>query len=300
MLATTDDMYRMLFVGGLMQVCLGACGNDLGFGASGNSDVDAGTDTDAEVAVQVGGLPCDIQTFLASNCQTCHSSRPTGGAPMPLMGYRDLTAKNRQGELIADRVLARITDTASPMPPMPAPAVPAADITMFQRWVASGTPQSSCGADPGPSPPGPFDGPTVCTSGRMWTGGNSESPLMHPGRACIACHATTGGDVVERHGEAPRFTIAGTAYPTGHEPDDCNGATSASVEITDANQKVTTLPVNAAGNFFTTSAVAFPIHVALVANGKRRAMSASPPRGDCNGCHTEAGANQAPGRITLP
>jgi hypothetical protein len=291
-------MYRVLFVGGLVQLCLAACGNDLGFGPSGSSEADAGVD--AEVAAQLGGLPCDVQTFLASSCQTCHSTRPSGGAPMSLMSYRDLTAKNRQGARIADRVLARITDTASPMPPMPAPAVAAADVAMFQRWVGSGTPQSSCGADPGPSPPGPFDGPTVCTSARMWTGGDHESPLMHPGRACIACHATSGGDDVERHGEAPQFTIGGTVYPTGHEPDDCNGATSASVEITDVNQKVITLPVNGAGNFFTTSAVAFPIHVAVVANGKRRAMSASPPRGDCNSCHTENGANMAPGRIALP
>jgi hypothetical protein len=219
---------------------------------------------------------------------------------MPLMSYRDLTAKNRDGAMIADRVLVRITDTASPMPPMPAPAVSAADIGMFQRWVNSGAPQSSCGTDPGPTEPGPFDGPTVCTSGRMWTGGNHESPLMHPGRACIACHTASGGDDAEEHDDAPRFTIGGTVYPTGHEPDDCNGATSASVEITDANQKVITLPVNAAGNFFTSSPVAFPIHVAVVAGGKRRAMSASPPRGDCNSCHTQDGANQAPGRIALP
>jgi hypothetical protein len=299
MLATPDRMYRVLFVGGLVQLCLVACGNDHGLGPSGNGDVDAGTGADADVAAQLGGLPCDVQTFLASNCQTCHSSRPSGGAPMSLMSYRDLTARNREGALIADRVLARITDAASPMPPMPAPAVPAADIAMFQRWVGSGTPQSSCGADPGPTAPGPFDGPTVCTSGRTWTGGENESPLMHPGRACIACHTTSGGDD-DRHGEAPLFTIAGTAYPTGHEPDDCYGATVASVEITDANQKVTTLPVNAAGNFFTTAAIAFPIHVAVVASGKRRAMSASPPRGDCNSCHTQDGANQAPGRIALP
>ncbi len=40
---------------------------------------------------------------------------------------------------------------------------------------------------------------------------------MHPGVACIACHVTTGG-------EAPNFAIAGTAYPTGHEYDDCSAA----------------------------------------------------------------------------
>lgn len=291
-------MTRALYLSVIAQLCLVGCGNDHGFGPGSGPGVDSDVDAGEIVPVQLGGLPCDVQTFLAATCQSCHSSKPSGGAPMSLMSYRDLTATNRQGTMIASRVLARITDALSPMPPMPAPAVSAADVAMFQRWVSSGTPQSDCGADPGPTQPGPFDGPTVCTSGRTWTGGESESPLMHPGRACIACHTTSGGD--DRHGEAPLFTIAGTAYPTGHEPDDCYGATSASVEVTDANQKVTTLPVNAAGNFFTTSAVAFPIHVAIVANGKRRAMSASPPRGDCDSCHTEDGANQAPGRIALP
>jgi hypothetical protein len=142
--------------------------------------------------------------------------------------------------------------------------------------------------------PGPFDGPTVCTSGRMWRGGDDGSPQMHPGRACITCHANQDDD------DAPRFAIGGTVYPTGHEPNDCNGATSAVVEVTDANGAVTMLPVNAAGNFFTTRRIATPFPVAVLANGKRRMMNASPPRGDCNSCHTPEGANGAPGRITLP
>jgi hypothetical protein len=69
--------------------------------------------------------------------------------------------------------------------------------------------------------------------------------------------------------EAPRLQIGGTVYPTGHEPNDCYGATSAAVEVTDANGQVTSLPVNESGNFLTSQAIAFPIHVAVVANGKR-------------------------------
>ena len=49
----------------------------------------------------------------------------------------------------------------------------------------------------------------------MWTGGNRGSADMNPGRACITCHSTMNG---------PSLTIAGTVYPTAHEPDLCNGA----------------------------------------------------------------------------
>jgi hypothetical protein len=125
----------------------------------------------------------------------------------------------------------------------------------------------------------------------MWTGGNRESSLMHPGDACIACHST---------GEGPRFAFGGTVYPTGHEPDDCNGATSASVVVTDANGQVITRTTNAAGNFSYSGAIAFPIHAKVVTASGERAMVNAVPSGDCNSCHTQTGAMMAPGRITLP
>jgi hypothetical protein len=34
--------------------------------------------------------------------------------------------------------------------------------------------------------------------------------------------------------------------------------------------------------------------------GKTRAMVAPQTNGDCNSCHTENGANKAPGRVLLP
>jgi uncharacterized membrane protein len=37
---------------------------------------------------------------------------------------------------------------------------------------------------------------------------------MHPGGACITCHTIKGG---------PAFKVAGTVFPTLHEPNDCNG-----------------------------------------------------------------------------
>ena len=63
-----------------------------------------------------------------------------------------------------------------------------------------------------------------------------------------------------------------------------------------------TLTVNAVGNFHADKHTTFslPYHARVVAAGKTRAMSAAQTDGDCNGCHTEAGAQNAPGRIALP
>ena len=266
------------------------CGNDLGEGPF-SVGVDAST-----VTASIGGLPCDVNAVLADHCQACHGTTLAGGAPMHLTSYEDLVA-DRNGVATARRCLDRMRNTTAQMPPPPASSVTAAEIATFQAWVTAGMPRGDCTA-PGN---GPFDGPPVCTSGKTWTGGNSESPLMHPGVACIACHARSGDGVSPSdHGGAPIFRVAGTVYPTGHEPNDCNGATGVAVEVTDATGAMTTLPVNAAGNFFSSAALPAPIHVAVVAGGKRRAMSGSPPTGDCNSCHTQAGANLAPGRIVQP
>lgn len=270
-------MPRTLFVCVCVQLWLAGCGNDLG--------------SDPTTAAK-SGLPCDVQAFLSDRCQGCHGSQLAGGAPIHLVTYSDLTATNASGVLIGERCLERMKSASSQMPPPPAATAMTTEIAMFEAWVTAGTPPGDCtGGSGGAGGGGTFGGPAVCTSGKNWTGGNRESPLMHPGVACINCHSS---------GEGPRFRIAGTVYPTGHEPDDCDGATAAAVEVTDANGKVTSLAVNAAGNFYTQAAVAFPIHVAVVANGARRAMASSPPTGDCNSCHTQNGANQAPGRIALP
>src|SRR5262245_2717683 len=93
------------------------------------------------------------------------------------------------------------------------------------------------------APPGPFDVPAQCTSNGHWKFGNQRSPLMYPGEACIACHVTQF--------DTPRFSASGTVYATGHEPDNCNGATGVTVVITDASGAMVTLMTNDAGNYFT-------------------------------------------------
>lgn len=267
---------------------LASCGNDHGFepGTGPDVGVDAGVDG-STVAPAEGSLPCEIQAILADRCTGCHGTTLAGGAPIHLVSYADLLGTTESGKQVAQRCVERIM--AMQMPPSPAPRVSDADAATFAAWVAAGTPSGTCA----PPPPGPFDGPPVCTSGVMWPGGNHGSQVMHPGVACINCHS-------QQEDDAPRFKIAGTAFPTGHEPNDCNGAPMATVEVTDATNKVFLLNTNAAGNFFSTAKITFPIHVAVLANGKRRMMNGSPPTGDCNSCHTQKGANMAPGRITLP
>ena len=117
---------------------------------------------------------------------------------------------------------------------------------------------------------------------------------MYPGRACNECH--------ESRIDTPRFTIAGTVYATGHEPDNCNGAIGATVEISDVNGVGFSLESNMAGNFMLPldDAITFPIQARVIVDGEIRAMTGSVMTGDCNSCHTQVGVSSAPGRIALP
>lgn len=147
----------------------------------------------------------------------------------------------------------------------------------------------------------PLTADPTCTSGRMWTGLDRGSPLMHPGQACIECHQTRR----VREPVAASMRIAGTVFPTGHEPDNCNGAPGTSaggltVEVTDAVGTVVTMTPNSVGNFYSSTAVTFPITARVISPVATRAMMGSVMSGDCNGCHTQSGDMMAPGRITIP
>lgn len=141
---------------------------------------------------------------------------------------------------------------------------------------------------------------TGCTSGEFWNANNAPGPEMHPGRACIQCHHdenSTSGD-----GDAPIFSFAGTVYPTLGEPDDCyGGPPGVVVEVTDARGKVYSVPVNQQGNFdFTDDSFAYPLTARVLAGGRERTMRKPVDSGDCNGCHSREGAEDAEGRIVAP
>jgi hypothetical protein len=143
--------------------------------------------------------------------------------------------------------------------------------------------------------------PPACTSGKMWSSGTAGSQLMEPGQACISCHSK---------GDGPAFYVAGTVYPTAHEPNNCDGKSGISVVITDSKGQVFTLPTNAAGNFAcgakarvglpACAGFTAPYSAKVVSNGVVRHMTAMQTSGDCNSCHTENGAKSAPGRIMAP
>jgi hypothetical protein len=152
----------------------------------------------------------------------------------------------------------------------------------------------SAGAPPGPPPVPPAIPPvSTCTSNTRWLNGYKGSDRMRPGHACVQCH------LAEREG--PRLTVAGTVYPSAHEPDDCNGlAGRVLVVIKDATGRVVQLPINGAGNFHHKEPLSPPLEAKLVDGTREIAMKLAVPTGDCNSCHTESGTSGAPGRIFLP
>jgi hypothetical protein len=123
-----------------------------------------------------------------------------------------------------------------------------------------------------------------------------ENDRMRPGEACIACHTSEG--------EGPRYAIAGTLFPTGHEPDDCNGLPGEpgglKVIITDANGQEHELTPNSVGNFFLGGNLATPYTAKVVSDAGERLMLTPQQDGDCNKCHTADGISGAPGRVVVP
>lgn len=283
-------------------------------GGSGNAGA-AGPGSSGPAAAGMG-LPCDVQTLLVNRCQTCHGPTPIGGAPSTLVTYQNLTGPSRLDptKSEAEVAVARMQNTTLPMPPKPGTPATAAEVATLQAWIAAGYPAGSCGtgsstgggADGGVGPAGGggpdagtpaandvFAAAPTCTSKN--TSGGGEGPNMDPGMACISCHS--------RSGEAPKFSIAGTVYPTAHEPDQCHGAdgsTGVQVVITGADGKAVTLTPNGVGNFSSSGAVKTPYQAKLVFMGRERLMVAAQTSGDCNSCHTQSGANAAPGRLVLP
>jgi hypothetical protein len=239
-------------------------------------------------------FPCDVQQLLATKCQLCHKATPPGTLLTSADFKRPSVADPTKsvGQLAVERVQAT---GAFRMPPAPLAAATAAEIAALSDWVQAGASPSTCGQTVAVAPD-PYDTPVVCSSKTNWTGGNRESANMRPGGACISCHSKSE--------EGPRFSIGGTVYPTPHEPDDCNGVSSsagAQVVITEANGTAHTLDVNSAGNFYLESATfAYPFQAKVVYQGRERVMVEAQKSGDCNNCHTQAGTQNAPGRIFLP
>ena len=212
---------------------------------------------------------------------------------MALLTYADLLAPSPTDASKTNAQRSTEMMQAGTMPP--GGGLAQTDLQAFAACVQGGTPMGSCGSAAGDAGTvsDPYNTPVVCTSQSTWTRGNRGSALMHPGDACISCHSA---------GDGPGFSLAGTLYPTAHEPADCNGssAAGATIVVTDANGTAHTLTPNAAGNFYLSTAIKQPYSAKLVYQGRTRVMATKQTDGDCNSCHTESGTNGAPGRLMLP
>ena len=266
-------------------------------GTKNGETADAGGDSAVSETPIVGsGVDCDVENILIQRCESCHGTTPTYGSPMPLVTFNDLMApaKTDPTRKVIDLVLERVQSTDKPMPPPIATPLTSAEIATLQAWADSGYPQGACDL-PG-NQGDPYGAAATCTTNKHWTGANFGSALMHPGGACIDCHASKT--------QAPTFTVGGTAFKTAHEPDDCNGyngVNAATVVVTDAAGKTISIPVNAVGNFYEQASLKMPIHAKIVAkNGRERVMAQAQTTGDCNACHTATGTKNAPGRIMVP
>lgn len=246
----------------------------------------------------VTGLPCDVQQLLENRCIGCH----LGPFPAALLSYADLLKPSSDpAKNLAQKSLERMKSTTSAMPPPPAVAPQAAEIATLEAWVTAGTPKGNvctppagdAGTDAGTPATNPYNTPLACTSNTTWNQGNEGSSRMRPGGACITCHTMRGG---------PNYTVAGTIYPTAHEPNDCNGvnAGGVTVVVTDKNGVVTNIAVNTVGNFSSSAPIAAPFNVKVVNGPKVRAMAGALTAGDCDSCHTATGVNGAPGRVMAP
>ncbi len=228
---------------------------------------------------------------VLAGCATSAYDLPLGGGAPPATpdgGHEAAADRDARTSPTVDARDVSAPPDASPGPTMDAGGSP-------PSVDASATTDATTASDAGD----PYNTAPVCTSGVMWTLGNAGSAEMNPGLACDTCHKLGGS------ASGYEFDVAGTVYPTAHEPDLCNGTAAPSIVITDAMNTVHTIAVNSAGNFYNfdylgVGAIPTPFTVKVVTSGGSRAMVTPLTTGDCNSCHTEQGTQNAPGRVMAP
>lgn len=273
----------------------------LGLGACGGTPPSVVPDAGTPLIPADGQLPCDIANLVVTRCVACHSDPVAGSAPMPLVRRSDFAAVSTLDDKLsfAQRSLLRMKAATAPMPPTGFEPVSAAELAAFEAWVNGGLTAGTC-ATPAVQ--------TTCASGVTWKKGLDGSESMMPGYACRSCHA--GANLLGQNptGASERgelFAFSGTLFPGFHEANGCNAAPAmgATVEIIDsAGVVAATLPVNAVGNFHSSTklTVSMPYTARVKVGTKTREMVTPQTNGDCNSCHTEGGLNGAPGRIVTP
>lgn len=86
-------------------------------------------------------LPAAVCKVLQQNgCVTCHQAKLRDGAPMPLQWHADFMGETKDGTAMATKVLERIADANSPMPPPSStrPMMPSDQRAVLHHWIESG------------------------------------------------------------------------------------------------------------------------------------------------------------------
>jgi hypothetical protein len=93
-------------------------------------------------------LPCDVQGVLWDHCVGCHGAAPAGGASISLVSRELLLADSleRPGTPVIAVAIERMNGGS--MPPAPLGRVAAGEVAILEAWLAAGTPEGSCGAEP--------------------------------------------------------------------------------------------------------------------------------------------------------
>ncbi|MDP2339646.1 MAG: carboxypeptidase-like regulatory domain-containing protein [Deltaproteobacteria bacterium] len=141
----------------------------------------------------------------------------------------------------------------------------------------------------------PADAPGErCSTQQWWFRGDRESAAMRPGYDCVDCHRARR--------DGPIDDVMGTVFFGVDDEDDCRGIPGVRVDILDADGNLAfSTTTNSGGNFRASSAAMPSPYFARVSyEGRVREMATSQTDGSCNRCHTQAGIEDAPGRIMLP
>jgi hypothetical protein len=150
-----------------------------------------------EVTTLPGRLPCGVTTALRTRCQSCHSSAPVLGAPMPLVTWDDLQkpAPTDPTRPVWQLVRERLMDQMRPMPPPPFPPLEAEEVRALDVWLAQGAPETtdSCeGAEPAAAPPPEVDDGPACQATESYL---AHGPLAPDDGFPVPGAGDHGGDV---------------------------------------------------------------------------------------------------------
>ncbi|WP_376754880.1 DUF1588 domain-containing protein [Archangium violaceum] len=148
-----------------MLLVLGACTEDP---PKGPDTSDGGSDGGTSPSAA-----CHVLETLQTRCSGCHGATPTGGAPMALTSLDDLRRPSPKdaSRTTAQRSLARMQDTALPMPPAPAPASTPDEVASLSAWIGAGMP--------------------ACSESDGGTSGPVSSPNLIPQEELFACQGAT-------------------------------------------------------------------------------------------------------------